>query len=62
MDLPIVRARARHPHESLAASRRHDGSIDGYRRERRALASRAQSLPLDAAAGDGRRGQGRSQQ
>lgn len=60
MDTPNVRARARHPHAELAASRRHDGSIEGYRRQRRALAAREQSLSLDALPlFEVRRGQGR---
>jgi hypothetical protein len=46
MDLPLARARIR-ANDAMTGSRRHDGSIEGYRRQRRALAARARSLALD---------------
>jgi len=46
MELPLARARIR-ANDAMAGSRRHDGSIEGYRRQRRALAARSRSLALD---------------
>jgi hypothetical protein len=59
MDLPLARARIR-ANDAMTGSRRHDGSIEGYRRQRRALAARARSLALDELPTlDGRRRTGR---
>jgi len=53
-----IRRRARLS-RSIAPSRRHDGSIEGYRRQRRAFALRSPSLLLDVAVAGVRAGRAR---